>query len=406
MEIPALPEHVGFVLSVLLSARHEAVLVGGCVRDLLLGRNPNDFDIATSAYPEETAALFPRVVLDGAAHGTVRVLTQGGPVEVTTYRSDGEYPDGRHPASVRFLSSLEEDLSRRDFTVNAMALSADGVLTDPFRGVSDLKRKIIRCVGEAEIRFREDALRMLRAVRFSAQLGFSIEEKTAAAIAACASLAARLSAERVRDEIEKTLCSPRPELSSEFLSRGLLISRLDDSSFSPGDFSRLRSLPNDPLLRWAGFGSLLVREGALSDLPAFFTRLRLDGKTIRACFAAVSILRGGLPANAAGWRLALSRHGIPACRFAAAMAAARGDDSVFETLSSVLESGACFSQSGLAVRGGDLLPLGFSGPAVGEAMNRLLLHVIRHPEDNEREKLLALVRGYRAGDSETGTSRD
>jgi tRNA nucleotidyltransferase (CCA-adding enzyme) len=186
------------------------------VRDLLLGRNPNDFDIATSAYPEETAALFPRVVLDGAAHGTVRVLTQGGPVEVTTYRSDGEYPDGRHPASVRFLSSLEEDLSRRDFTVNAMALSADGVLTDPFRGASDLKRKIIRCVGEAEIRFREDALRMLRAVRFSAQLGFSLEEKTAAAIAACAPLAASLSAERVRDEIEKTICSPRPELASSF----------------------------------------------------------------------------------------------------------------------------------------------------------------------------------------------
>jgi tRNA nucleotidyltransferase (CCA-adding enzyme) len=391
MELPPLPAHVGFVLSVLLSAGHEAVLAGGCVRDLCLGRIPYDYDVATSARPEETAALFPRVVLDGAKHGTVRVLTQGGPVEVTTYRSDGNYSDSRHPESVQFLSSLEEDLSRRDFTVNAMALSLDGALTDPFHGRDDLQKNILRCVGDAESRFREDGLRLLRAIRFSAQLGFQFEEKTAAALIACAPLAATLSAERVRDEVEKILCSSRADLAGLLVSYGLLSSRLDAAPASVPDFSSLNRLPPEPMLRWASFVMLLHKSGAVSGVPAFLTRLRLNGNTVRACADALSIVKDGVPQDDVGWRLGLSRHGVPACRCAAAMAEASGSAAVFPAREAVLASGCCYSLSCLKLRGGDLLELGFSGPSVGQAMDRLLLHVIRHPEDNRRELLLALA---------------
>jgi hypothetical protein len=291
--------------------------------------------------------------------------------------------------------------------VNAIALSADGVLTDPFRGASDLKRKIIRCVGEAEIRFREDALRMLRAVRFSAQLGFSIEEKTAAAIAACASLAARLSAERVRDEIEKTLCSPRPELSSEFLSRGLLISRLDDSSFSPGDFSRLRSLRTTPLLRWAGFGSLLRTGGrAIRPSGLFHAGCVWMGKQSAPAlrqfpfFAAAFPLTprdGGLPCLVTGFRpAALPRPWPPR---AATIPSSKPCPSVLERRGVFFPVGPCRARRGSS-------PARLFRPAVGESNEPASASCHRHPEDNEREKLLALVRGYRAGDSETGTSRD
>ena len=175
-----LPEKVTKIIAMLEAAGFEAYAVGGCVRDSILGRKPDDWDITTSAKPDQIKRLFPRTVDTGIKHGTVTVLLEREGFEVTTYRIDGAYEDGRHPSEVSFTANLREDLRRRDFTINAMAYNEKDGLMDLYGGIADLEAGVIRCVGKAEERFNEDALRMLRAVRFSAQLGFRIEEETGA----------------------------------------------------------------------------------------------------------------------------------------------------------------------------------------------------------------------------------
>lgn len=205
-----LPEQVNTALTRLEQAGFAAYLVGGCVRDALMGRVPADYDITTAALPEETAAVFAgeRRIETGLRHGTVTVLLHGSPLEITTFRVDGDYSDARHPDAVRFTPSLREDLARRDFTVNAMACSGRGGIVDPFGGSADLAARVLRCVGEPAARFREDALRILRALRFAAVLDFSIEPATAAAAFEHRALLKRVSAERVASELKKLLCGP------------------------------------------------------------------------------------------------------------------------------------------------------------------------------------------------------
>ena len=220
------PKYVRQVLVTLQGRGYPAFLVGGCVRDMLLGVQPNDWDITTAALPEQLLELFPGARLTGGQHGTVTVRVNSHSVEVTPFRVEGGYRDHRHPELVQFVADLTADLSRRDFTVNAMALSADGLLSDPFGGAADLRRGVIRCVGEPERRFEEDALRMLRALRFSARLGFSIDLFTMEAIREKATLCAVLPPERVREELEKILLTAAPETALEAVSLGLLDSYL------------------------------------------------------------------------------------------------------------------------------------------------------------------------------------
>ena len=206
-----MPGKVNKIIGVLQEAGFEAYAVGGCIRDSLLGRTPNDWDITTSAKPMEVKALFSHTIDTGIQHGTVTILLDREGFEVTTYRIDGEYEDGRHPKEVSFTGSLEEDLKRRDFTINALAYNETAGLIDIFEGQKDLKDGIIRCVGNAEERFTEDALRMLRAIRFSAQLGYRIEENTLAAIHKLAGNLEKISAERIQTELLKLIVSPHPD---------------------------------------------------------------------------------------------------------------------------------------------------------------------------------------------------
>ena len=206
-----IPEKVNRIISTLAAAGYEAYAVGGCVRDALLGREPADWDITTSASPYQVKALFARTIDTGIQHGTVTVMLGKEGFEVTTYRLDGEYEDCRHPKEVVFTKSLLEDLKRRDFTINAMAYNEERGLVDEFDGVGDLKRGIIRCVGEARERFQEDALRMLRAVRFAAQLGFVLDEQTKQAICELRENLRKVSAERIQTELVKLLISDHPE---------------------------------------------------------------------------------------------------------------------------------------------------------------------------------------------------
>lgn len=205
-QIPAAAKKV---LKTLNQNGFEAYVVGGCVRDLLMGKNPHDWDICTSSLPEETKKLFSRVIETGIKHGTVSVVMDGDLFEVTTFRVDGKYEDHRHPSEVRFVRSLQEDLSRRDFTINAMAIRADGMIEDPFHGQQDLALKKIRCVGEPDLRFQEDALRILRAMRFSSVLDFDIDSDTYDSMIKNAGLLKHISSERIQSELRKMIIGER-----------------------------------------------------------------------------------------------------------------------------------------------------------------------------------------------------
>ncbi len=206
-----IPDKAKDVIGTIMTAGFEAYVVGGCVRDSVLGRTPEDWDITTSARPEQVKALFPHTVDTGLQHGTVTVMMGREGFEVTTYRIDGKYEDCRHPENVTFTPSLREDLQRRDLTINAMAYNEEQGLVDIFGGMEDISEGIVRCVGDPRERFREDALRILRAIRFSAQLGYVIEEGTRKAAAELAPLLSKISAERIQTELVKLLVSPHPE---------------------------------------------------------------------------------------------------------------------------------------------------------------------------------------------------
>ena len=369
------PKYVLNILCALDSAGHRAVLAGGCVRDSLLGRRPSDWDIASSASPEEVLALFPRCVPTGIKHGTVTVLSGGGSVEVTAFRAESGYSDHRRPDSVSFGCPLEADLARRDLTVNAMAMDAAGEITDPFGGRDDLRRRLLRCVGEPERRFDEDALRMLRTVRFSAQLGFEIEPRTLEAIRALAHLASGLSAERVRDELLKTLRSPAPGLVWQLVDLGLL-----DACLAPGDASAPReALDVLPIYaRLAHFCRGLELGGYIMSTDRFLAALRFDGETLRRTASAVEVLKSG----SRDWKRLLRGHGE------AAVLAAHPKN---RALRAVLRSGECWELSSLAIGGRELAALGYSGPELGRELRRLLDHVIDCPADNRADILCKLV---------------
>jgi tRNA nucleotidyltransferase (CCA-adding enzyme) len=207
-----MPKEVKFIINTLYENNFEAYAVGGCVRDSILGRSANDWDITTNALPENIVTLFSHTIPTGIKHGTVTVMINNEAYEVTTYRIDGEYSDNRHPDEVIFTSSLEEDLARRDFTINAMAYNDIQSIVDPFTGMADLDNKLIKCVGYAHNRFNEDALRMIRAIRFSCQLGFDIDEETFNAIKLNAKLIENVSIERIREEFSKILLCEKPSL--------------------------------------------------------------------------------------------------------------------------------------------------------------------------------------------------
>lgn len=369
------PKYVLNILCALDSAGHRAVLAGGCVRDSLLGRRPSDWDIASSASPEEVLALFPRCVPTGIKHGTITVLSGGGSVEVTAFRAEGGYSDHRRPDSVSFGCPLEADLARRDLTVNAMAMDAAGEITDPFGGRDDLRRRLLRCVGEPERRFDEDALRMLRTVRFSAQLGFEIEPRTLEAIRALAHLASGLSAERVRDELLKTLRSPAPGLVWQLVDLGLL-----GACLAPGDASAPRAaLDVLPIYaRLAHFCRDLELGGYIMSTDRFLAALRFDGETLRRTASAVEVLKSG----SRDWKRLLRDHGE------AAVLAAHPKN---RALRAVLRSGECWELSSLAIGGRELAALGYSGPELGRELRRLLDHVIDCPADNRADILCKLV---------------
>ena len=434
-----LPEKVNFIIHTLQKHGFEGYAVGGCVRDAMLSRVPQDWDITTSAKPEQVKSLFKHTIDTGIQHGTVTVMLDHEGFEVTTYRIDGEYEDARHPKEVQFTSNLLEDLKRRDFTINAMAYNETDGLVDAFDGLGDLERGIIRCVGVAEERFTEDALRMLRAVRFAAQLGFFIEEKTVAAIGKLAPNLAKVSAERIQIELVKLLTSAHPEeiktawktgLTKVFLPEFDAMMETEQKNphhqYSVGEHTiislqevraekvlRLTMLLHDvakPLCKITDekgvdhfYGH--VEKGA-EMARAVLRRLKFDNDTTNRVCRLVAC-HDHMPAlTEKSVRKAVFRNGTE--QYPALFDVKRADvlaqsdylrEKKLETIAvyesfyqAIMEKQQCLSIKELAIGGADLITLGMRpGKEIGETLKQLLELVLEDPQLNTKEKLIEQV---------------
>lgn len=370
-----IPGYVDKVLGKLSSAGFEAYIVGGCVRDILMGEKPNDFDVTTNAVPDEICACFKgyKTIEVGKKYGTVIVLSGGRPVEVTTYRIDGEYMDSRHPEKVKFTRSLEEDLARRDFTINAVAYSCAQGMVDPFGGAEAIKKKKIACVGNPVRRFEEDALRILRALRFSSVLGFTIDEETVKAMYLCSRRLSKISAERINKELCKLVMGKNAD---EVLVKygNLLAEGVPGFRAAP-----VQDLPFNAAYRLAALFPEHTKE--------YLKELRFDNETQSLAEKIAELRDKTLPEDETGICKILKSFGPEAT---ALYFEAKGKREIFEE---VLRKGPCFRLKDLAVTGKDLMENGMEeGPWIGEALDLLLNKVIEKKVANKREDLLAFLR--------------
>ncbi len=429
-----IPKTVQNVLETLEAAGHEAWCVGGCVRDSLLGRVPGDWDITTNALPGEVLEVFGgRALPTGLKHGTVTVKSEGESVEVTTYRVDGVYLDHRRPESVAFTRSIDEDLARRDFTVNAMAVNLRGELRDPFGGREDLKYGDLRCVGDPDRRFQEDALRILRGMRFAAVLGLDEDDATKHAIDRNRELLRDIAPERIQVELLKLLCGPyakqaldnHPQVIGVFWPEVLPMLHFDQRNihhcYDVWEHSTvaLANTPPNPALRCAALlhdvgkpNSFTLDENGVGHFyghasiscrltDAMLQRLKFSTALREQILRLVEWHDRLIYPTAKGLRRALRLLGEKDLRLLldlkradnlAQASAFRGRQEEIShaerILGQLLEEDACFSLKHLAVRGSDLLTLGLSGPAVGAMLNRLLDQVVDGDLPNERDALL------------------
>lgn len=394
-----LPENVKYIIDELEKKGFEAFAVGGCVRDTILLKKPKDWDITTDALPSDIIRIFKKTLATGIKHGTVTVMLQKESFEVTTYRLDGKYTDGRHPDKVEFTSNLYEDLRRRDFTINAMAYSDKTGIIDKFNGISDLESKKIACVGNSDERFNEDALRILRAVRFASQLDFEIEEKTYNSAMKLGNRLELISKERIFDELTKILCSNFPQRVVKVYDLGIYkyISN-DFALIDKNDCKELEKaskLPSKKHIRFAVFMSNIDSKAAGNILK----ELRCDNFTINRVKTLVEYLRKDFPKSRLEVKIWLNEIG----------------EECFDELILLKEAGF-YSENVLTAKnlkeeiilncepyrlkdlnidGNDLLKAGVEkGPKIKKILDKLLMEVMKEPYYNIREVLLDKVRSY------------
>ena len=410
-----MPKGAEFIIQSLEKSGFEAYIVGGCVRDAVLGREPEDWDITTSARPEEVKSIFRTTVDTGIEHGTVTVLLPkdetGEEVrsfELTTFRIDGEYEDSRHPKRVSFTSSLTEDLARRDFTINAMAYHMDMGLIDPFSGMIDLENKTLRAVGKAEERFKEDALRMMRGIRFSAQLNFSLEEDCFMGMRKLKENLGKVSKERIAVELWKLLASEHPEKVEMLFSTGL-------SPYITRDFPKIGEagipilIPEAPKEKILRFGLFL------RNVPIYagkiLRELKLDRMTIDGASRFAKLFSENEVENPYALRKRIASDGMKMTRDFYAMQEAilkkkenTESDRIYlavlqervEWLKEIEKRQDCVSFSEMQLGGKDLISLGVSpGKALGELLHYAFDYVLHYPSENDKEKLISYLRKER-----------
>ncbi len=383
-----LPKNVQYILNCYDKAGYEAHCVGGCVRDMLMELTPQDYDIATNAPCEVTMSLFERVIPTGLKHGTVTVLIENQPYEITRYRIDGEYHDHRRPESVEFTDDFKLDLSRRDFTVNAIGYNPKLGLCDPFCGKADIEAGIIRTVGNPDRRFSEDALRILRGIRFSSRLGFEIEKNTLDSIIKNSPTLCDVSAERIATELLKTLEGKAPSLISKIVNAaGLSGLGLKHC----GEISVLDRLPPNPILRFAALTLLCKADAAcvceklkLSNLQKTetigFSEI-LSHKKLDIVFIKQHLTALGFE----GCADAIKGYGIFNSKDVSPLLKELED-------TKINHHPYCINM--LSLKGGDIKSMGFKGEEIGKIQSFLLNVVLRNPELNEPQKLIEIVQNY------------
>ena len=371
-----IPEKIKFVLDTLTQNGYEAYIVGGCVRDSLLGLIPSDYDVTTSAKPQEILGLFEKTVPTGIKHGTVTVIIDNEPVEVTTFRTEGEYKDSRHPQNVEFVTDLREDLSRRDFTVNAVAYNETVGLVDLFGGLSDLENKILRSVGDSDKRFKEDALRILRLFRFASQLEFTPEEKTLKSALKLQNGLKNISKERIFSEIVKAVNGKNPKAILPLINSGGLefLGICKTPEFTTIDDSDLR---------------LFVFLNTSSENPIEVL------KTLKAPNRQIDFANKLLKLQSIEME---NKEDIKNALFLTDFNAVNSflqlqeDEGKLKLLAEIIKNKEPYLISHLAISGEDLKELGFKGKEIGEILERLRQTVVCSPEKNRKEILLTLTK--------------
>ena len=371
----------------------EAYAVGGCVRDSLLGRKPYDWDVCTSALPEETLGVFKdfRTIPTGIKHGTVTVIADS-PVEITTFRIDGEYLDNRRPSEVSFTRTLADDLCRRDFTVNAMAADKNGSVTDLYGGKEDLQKKIIRCVGCAQKRFDEDALRIMRALRFAATLGFELEESTAKAVLEQKKLLENIAVERIRVETDKLLLGKCEDILYNY--REVFAVFIPEAEITREAVEKISFADPEIEIRLA----LLLEKLTAENAKAVLRRLRYSNSVVNAVVGLLEskdmVVGNTLPAVKRLLHASGEENAKRLVRFRRANGSitAETEKEILSAINNVIENNECYSLSTLAVNGSDLSAIGIKGKRIGETLNALLEEVIDGKVKNVKQDLIDRVK--------------
>ena len=387
-----IPKYVQNVLNILNNAGYTAFLAGGCVRDFLMDKTPSDYDIATSSTPLETRKCFSgiyHVVDTGIKHGTVTVVTEDGNIEITTFRTDGDYKDGRHPESVLFSTNIEDDLSRRDFTVNAMAYNEKSGIIDLFSGINHIKKRKICCVGEADRRFSEDALRILRGLRFASVLDFFIEEETAKSIIKNKSLLNKVSKERIFVEFKKLICGKRAseilirykDVISEFIPQLLEVETEKYTEIC----KKIDTLENDINIRLSSYLSVFSSDVAETVLK----NLKSDNKTVYFVKNTVKGLNTPLKADKISVKQFLKAFSPDILE---AVLKINKSNKISEISEEIIRNNECYCIKQLNVNGEDISKLGIKGKKAGEALEFLLEKVIQNEVENTKKTLLELIK--------------
>lgn len=395
-----LPQAVGFVLERLNGCGYEAYVVGGCVRDHLMGRVPSDYDVTTNARPHEMKEVFSdcRLVETGLKHGTLTVVLDGMNIEVTTYRVDGAYDDGRHPNEVTFTASLEEDLCRRDFTVNAIAYSPRDGFVDPFGGIGDIGRCRITCVGEPEKRFSEDALRILRAVRFSATLGFTVDQGTADAVSEMHGSLSLISRERIYQELTKLFLGHWAKGVMERFSREIAFALDETGDFvtAEGVVKAAERIGNGAKSAEVRYAVLFTCADAAECAKTVYSSLKPSKKSLIEVLALIEN-RFADTSDPYVLKKLMGRYGVDfpetLIPFCCAVGLLNDADCTLrlERYHRLRETNPCVTVGGLAVNGKDAAAAGLRGEGIGKALSELLDGVMREDIPNDREALLRLL---------------
>lgn len=390
-----LPDEVDFAMQRLSDAGYFAYVVGGCVRDTLMHKAPNDWDITTSAKPNEILEVFAdeKIAETGIAHGTVTLIKNHIPIEITTHRKEGKYSDFRRPDNVEFVGDIQEDLKRRDFTVNAMAYSPNGGLVDFFGGMSDVKNRILRSVGNPEIRFEEDALRIMRGLRFAAVLSFSIEEETAAAMKKKRELLKKIAAERIYEEFKKIITAPRP---AYVLNKYFEVLEIILGGAENNDFRYINETKPELILRLAAFFCGIYKgENRTSAAKKTLDALKAENKVKRSVMQLIAAYEFPVPEDEYEIKKYLNKLGKE--QFERLLLLKEGTDKItYKNIrliyADITARKSCWRLKDLAVNGRDLSDAGIKGEKIGECLECLLDAVMRGETENKYEKLTAYLR--------------